>query len=189
MKRFFDLAVSLVAIVLLFPFLMITAILVFLSLGSPVIFSQKRPGLHGTDFTIHKFRSMSNATDENGELLPDEQRSTAVGRLIRKTSLDELPSLWNVINGNMSLVGPRPLKVEYLERYDDEQARRHDVRPGVTGRAAVNGRNNLSWQEKFAMDTWYVDNQCFLLDLKIIFLTVIEVLRREGVYYQGSEVE
>ncbi len=189
MKRLFDLAVSLVAFVLSLPLLLMTAILVFLSLGAPVIFTQKRPGLHGKVFSIYKFRSMSNATDKKGELLPNDQRLNVVGRFIRKTSLDELPSLWNVVKGDMSVVGPRPLKVEYLELYNDEQARRHDVRPGLTGWAQVNGRNNLSWQDRFAMDVWYVDNQSLFLDLKIILLTAIKVLRREGVDYQGDEVD
>jgi lipopolysaccharide/colanic/teichoic acid biosynthesis glycosyltransferase len=156
--------------------MLVLALLVRLEMGSPVIFHQIRPGLHGMPFVMHKFRTMLDSRDEEGNLLPDEQRLTKLGKLIRKLSLDEIPELWNVFNGDMSLVGPRPLLMEYLPLYTAEQARRHDVKPGITGWAIVHGRNMLEWNEKFMLDMWYVDNQNLWLDLKIIALTVWKVL-------------
>lgn len=151
------------------------------SIGSPVFFRQKRPGLHGRPFQMIKFRTMNNARDASGNLLPDEQRLTGLGRFLRKTSLDELPELWNILRGEMSLVGPRPLLMQYMNRYSPEQARRHDVKPGLTGWAQINGRNAISWEEKFRLDVWYVDNQSILLDLKILLLTIWKTVRREGI--------
>jgi len=155
-------------------------------MGSPVIFRQERPGLHGRPFRMIKFRTMRNATDAAGNPLPDAQRMTRVGTFLRSSSIDELPELWNVLRGEMSLVGPRPLLMEYLPLYSPEQARRHDVKPGITGWAQINGRNALSWDEKFALDVWYVDNRSFLLDLKILALTVKKVVVREGISQQGQ---
>lgn len=186
MKRLFDVSVSVVLLLLLAPIIAMVAVLVRMKLGSPILFRQERPGLHGATFIMLKFRSMSNAVDTAGHLLPDANRITHFGRLLRSTSLDELPGLWNVLRGEMSLVGPRPLLVEYLPLYSPDQARRHDVRPGVTGWAQVNGRNALSWDEKFALDLWYVDNQSFLLDLKILWMTVMKVLKRKGVSGEGE---
>lgn len=181
MKRLFDILISLLALLFLLPLMLITAGLIYLKLGSPVLFKQVRPGLHGKPFKMLKFRSMLDATDKDGNPLPDEQRLTRFGRILRSTSLDELPGLINVLKGDMSLVGPRPLLVEYLPLYSAEQARRHDVRPGITGLAQVNGRNALTWEEKFKLDVWYVDNRSFLLDLKILILTFITVFRRTGI--------
>ncbi|WP_409341838.1 sugar transferase [Paenibacillus sp. MBLB4367] len=176
MKRSFDVLVSLCAIALLFPIILLFALLVKLKLGSPVLFTQQRPGLHGKPFVIYKFRTMLNSVDDAGNLLPDGLRLTAFGKFLRKFSIDELPQLFNIFKGDISLVGPRPLLMEYLPIYTPSQARRHEVRPGLTGWAQVNGRNAISWEEKFAMDLWYVENRSFLLDLKIIWLTVKEVL-------------
>lgn len=150
-------------------------------LGSPILFKQQRPGLHGKPFYLYKFRTMTDERDENGELLPDHLRLTPFGQFLRKYSLDELPQLFNVLKGDISLVGPRPLLMEYLELYTPEQARRHEVKPGITGWAQVNGRNAISWEEKFKLDVWYVDNRTFWLDIKILFLTVIKVLKKEGI--------
>jgi sugar transferase EpsL len=186
-KRLLDLLGASVLLVILSPVMLGVALLVSLEMGSPVIFHQIRPGLHGRSFVMHKFRTMLDLRDEQGNLLPDEQRLTKYGRLIRKLSLDEIPELWNVLKGDMSLVGPRPLLREYLSCYTPEQARRHDVKPGITGWALVNGRNMLTWNEKFKLDVWYVENQNFWLDLKIIALTVWKVLRREGVSFPGYE--
>lgn len=155
-------------------------------MGRPVLFSQVRPGLNGKPFTMVKFRTMTDARDEHGQSLPDSERLTAFGRFLRASSLDELPELWNVFKGDMSLVGPRPLLMEYLELYSPEQARRHEARPGVTGWAQVNGRNALSWEEKFNLDVWYVDNHSFWLDLKILFMTVFKVLKRSDISQQGE---
>jgi sugar transferase EpsL len=185
-KRVLDLAVSMVVLVLLAPVLMVTAVLVRARLGSPVIFRQRRPGRDGRPFQMWKFRTMTDARDARGNLLPDEQRLTRFGQLLRSTSLDELPELWNVLRGEMSLVGPRPLLMEYLDRYTPEQARRHEVRPGITGWAQVNGRNSLSWEEKFEHDVWYVENQSLMLDLKILWKTLVSVVRREGINQQGQ---
>ena len=184
-KRLFDLVFSLVLAILLLPLLAPLAVLVYLNLGSPVLFRQQRPGLLGKPFTFYKFRTMNNRTDENGRLLPDEDRLTGFGSFLRGTSLDELPQLFNVIRGDMSLVGPRPLLMEYLDLYTDEQARRHEARPGVTGWAQVNGRNAITWEEKFRLDIWYVDNRSFLLDLRIILLTVVRIIRKEGINQAG----
>ena len=181
MKRSFDFICSLLGLILLLPILLAISILIRLNLGSPIIFTQQRPGLSGKPFNIYKFRSMTNEKDKSGNLLPNQLRMTRFGKLIRKLSLDELPQLFNVLKGEISLVGPRPLLMDYLELYSPEQARRHDVRPGITGWAQVNGRNAISWEEKFEHDVWYVDNQSFLLDLKILFLTVKKVFISEGV--------
>ncbi|WP_281271977.1 sugar transferase [Paenibacillus cellulosilyticus] len=185
-KRAFDLAVSVPAFVALLPVYGIVALLVRLKLGSPVLFRQKRPGRHGMPFMMHKFRTMTDATDASGQPLPDEVRLTAFGRLLRKLSLDELPQLLNVIRGEMSLVGPRPLLMEYLALYTEEQGRRHDVRPGITGWAQVNGRNELSWDEKFKLDVDYVDRQSFGLDLRILAMTAAKVWKREGIAQPGK---
>ncbi|MFC0216472.1 sugar transferase [Paenibacillus chartarius] len=181
MKRLFDLVVSIPALLLLSPVILVTAVLVRTKLGSPVLFKQQRPGLHGKPFYLYKFRSMTDARDREGALLPDHVRLTPFGKLLRKLSLDELPQLINVIRGDISLVGPRPLLMEYLPLYSEEQAKRHNVRPGITGWAQINGRNAISWEEKFKLDVWYVENRSFLLDLKILFLTFAKVLKSEGV--------
>lgn len=173
-------------LVLLSPVLLVVAILVRRKLGRPVLFTQVRPGLHGRPFHMVKFRTMRDGTDRNGHPLPDAERMTPFGAKLRATSLDELPELWNVLRGDMSLVGPRPLLMQYLPLYSPEQARRHDVRPGVTGWAQINGRNTLGWNEKFALDTWYVDHRSFLLDLRILWLTVRKVVRRDGISADGE---
>jgi len=184
-KRAFDLAAALVGLVVLSPVLLAVALAVRLGIGSPVLFRQVRPGLLGTPFTMVKFRTMRDAVDASGAVLPDELRLTRLGRFLRATSLDELPELWNVLRGEMSLVGPRPLLVEYLPLYTAEQARRHEVRPGVTGWAQVNGRNALSWEDKFRLDVWYVDHRTFALDLRILFMTLARVAAREGISQEG----
>lgn len=181
LKRLFDITVATTALVVLSPVYAITAYKVKKNLGSPVLFKQTRPGLHGEPFEMIKFRTMLDAYDKDGNLLPNEQRHTRFGNFLRSTSLDELPELWNVIKGDMSLVGPRPLLMEYLPLYNETQARRHNVRPGVSGWAQVNGRNAISWEKKFELDTWYVDNQSLLLDLKIILMTLKKVVVKEGV--------
>jgi sugar transferase EpsL len=186
MPRIVDWLILLLAAPLLLPLLAGTALLVRLVLGSPVLFTQKRGGYQGSTFQIFKFRTMSNARDEHGDFLPDERRIGRLGRFLRASSLDELPALLNVLRGEMRLVGPRPFMAEYLPLYTAEQARRHDVRPGLTGWAQVNGRNALSWEEKFRLDTWYVDNRGFWLDVKILFMTVARVLAREGVNAPGA---
>ncbi|WP_423192326.1 sugar transferase [Cupriavidus sp. H18C2] len=186
MKRFFDICVAFSALVVLAIPLCCLAVLVRVKLGSPVLFAQTRPGKDGKPFRMVKFRTMTDARGSDGKLLPDADRLTSFGRLLRSTSLDELPELWNVLKGDMSLVGPRPLLMEYLPLYSAEQARRHDVRPGVTGWAQVNGRNALSWEEKFALDVWYVDHRSFWLDIRILWLTVRKVLVREGVSAAGE---
>jgi len=180
-----DIAISTIALIILGPVMAVLAALVASRLGTPVFFAQDRPGLGGRIFRLYKFRTMTDARDEHGELLPDSERLTAFGRFMRSASLDELPELWNVLKGDMSLVGPRPLLVEYLERYTREQARRHEVRPGMTGLAQVSGRNAVSWEVRFALDVWYVDNHSFWLDVKILAMTVWTVLRREGVTSPG----
>ena len=180
-KRFLDFFLSGMALIILSPILLVTAILVCVKLGSPVIFCQERPGKDEKIFKLHKFRSMSDARDENGALLPDKERLGKFGRTLRATSLDELPELWDIFRGKMSIVGPRPLLVKYLPLYNDEQHRRHDVRPGLTGWAQVHGRNLASWEERFAYDVDYVDNISFALDVKIIFMTVRCVFAREGI--------
>jgi lipopolysaccharide/colanic/teichoic acid biosynthesis glycosyltransferase len=181
MKRLFDFIIAFSTLFILLPVIIIVAVFVRLKLGSPILFSQDRPGLHGKVFKMYKFRSMLNAFDDNGEPLSNELRMTKFGKLLRSTSLDELPGLFNVLKGDMSLVGPRPLLVEYLPLYSAEQARRHNVRPGITGWAQINGRNAISWEQKFKFDVWYVDNQSFWLEFKILLLTVKKVLIRSDI--------
>jgi lipopolysaccharide/colanic/teichoic acid biosynthesis glycosyltransferase len=185
-KRLFDILVGGLAAVLLLPIILIVAVLVRTRLGAPILFRQPRPGLHGRTFLMYKFRTMTDDRDANGNLLPDARRLTPLGRFLRSTSLDELPELLNVLRGEMSLVGPRPLLVEYLDRYTPRQARRHDVRPGVTGLAQINGRNDLRWEQKFELDLWYVEHHNLWLDLKIILKTLIKVFRREGISQGGQ---
>ena len=186
MKRLFDIFFSAIALIVLSPLLAITAIFVIIDLGFPIFFTQIRPGYRGNLFKIYKFRSMKDIVTKKAMQVPDIKRLTAFGLLIRSTSIDELPSLWNVLMGDMSLVGPRPLLVEYLSLYNKEQARRHNVKPGITGWAQVNGRNGLSWGERFELDVWYVDNHSFFLDLKILLMTVKKVLFREGIAESGQ---
>lgn len=186
MKRTFDLIVAIVAITTLCPLLLILALMTYLALGSPVFFSQLRPGKNGVPFRLLKFRTLRNVCDSAGRPLSDEQRMTSFGKFLRSTSLDELPELWNVAKGEMSLVGPRPLLMEYLPLYTTEQARRHKVRPGITGWAQINGRNSISWDEKFSLDVWYVENASFLLDLKILLKTIVRVFRRDGITAEGN---
>lgn len=184
--RFVDLFVSIIGLLLLSPVLLVLALLVAVQMGMPIFFRQQRPGLGGKPFYMIKFRTMRDAFDADGRPLPDAQRMTRLGSFLRSTSLDELPGLWNVLKGEMSLVGPRPLLMEYLPLYTQEQARRHEVRPGVTGWAQVNGRNAISWEEKFKLDVWYVDNQSFWLDIKILLLTIKKVFVRDGISAQGE---
>ena len=184
-KRIFDLILTVFGLILISPLLLVTAILVRIYLGEPVVFKQKRPGYRNRMFTLNKFRTMTDQRDEDGNLLPDAARLTRLGRFLRASSIDELPSLWNVLKGEMSWVGPRPLLVQYLERYSPEQIRRHDVLPGITGWAQINGRNTLTWTDKFRYDVWYVDHWSLWLDIKIMFLTVCKVLRREGISQEG----
>lgn len=180
-KRVFDFTLALIAIIVLSPLMFVTYILIRCKLGSPVIFHQKRPGYNEKIFELIKFRSMTNERDENGELLGDDIRLTSFGKKLRSTSLDELPELWNILKGDMSIVGPRPLLIQYLPLYDGRQKHRHDVRPGFTGYAQVNGRNSITWEEKFDMDVWYVQNISLLLDIKIIFQTMAVVLKKSGI--------
>lgn len=184
-KRLFDVIVSTLVLIVFSWLILILALLVRVNLGSPVFFRQKRPGLDGTIFEMVKFRTMRNATAPDGTPLPDDQRMTKFGNLLRKLSLDELPELWNVVKGDMSLVGPRPLLVQYLDRYSPRQMRRHETRPGVTGWAQVNGRNAVAWEDRFEMDVWYVENWSFTLDLKILWMTVLTVFKRSGVSAEG----
>ena len=186
MKRVFDFTTALLCLLPALPIILIVAILVRIYLGTPVLYSQQRPGLNAKPFNIYKFRTMLLTTDDNNKLLPDDKRMTALGGFLRKYSLDELPQLFNVLKGDLSLVGPRPLLMEYLPLYSPEQARRHLVRPGVTGWAQVNGRNAISWEDKFKLDVWYVDNQSFLLDVKILLLTVKKVFLSEGISAEGE---
>jgi lipopolysaccharide/colanic/teichoic acid biosynthesis glycosyltransferase len=185
-KRCFDLLLTVPALILLAPLLGLITILVRFKLGSPVFFRQPRPGLHDRPFTMLKFRTMTDARDAQGNLLPDAERLPPFGKFLRVTSLDELPELWNVVKGEMSLVGPRPLLMRYLERYSPQQRRRHEVKPGITGWAQVNGRNAITWEEKFALDVWYVDHQSFALDLKILWLTLWKVFRRADINQTGQ---
>jgi len=185
LKRVFDIVVSAVALTVLAPVMGLIALLVWRTMGRPVLFRHVRPGLHGKPFVMYKFRTMRDLRDAEGNLLPDEARLTPFGRWLRTTSLDELPELVNVLRGEMSLVGPRPLLMEYLDRYTPEQARRHEVKPGITGWAQIHGRNNLSWDERFKLDVWYVDNWSLWLDVKILWRTLWMVLRREGISAQG----
>jgi len=178
-KSLFDKALSLVLIILFLPIYIVVSLLILKNIGSPILFRQKRPGYQEKIFAIYKFRTMTNETDKNGNLLPDEQRLQSVGKFIRSTSLDELPQLFNVLKGEMSFVGPRPLLIEYLNFYNDKQKRRHDVKPGITGWAQVNGRNAISWEEKLDYDIWYVDNQSFWIDIKILWLTFLKVIARK----------
>lgn len=185
-KRLLDIIGASLGLVILSPVIALVALAIWLNMGTPVVFRQVRPGYKGRLFTIYKFRTMRNATGPDGRPLPDEQRLTTLGKIIRKTSMDELPQLVNVIKGEMSFVGPRPLLTAYLERYSPEQARRHDVPPGITGWAQVNGRNAISWEQKFEYDVWYVDNWSLLLDLRILALTLLKVVRPEGISQAGS---
>ena len=186
LKRWFDLLAIAIVLPFLLPVFILLWCLIRCYLGKPVLFFQVRPGLHGEPFRIVKFRTMTNCCDGDGCLLPDTQRLTRLGRFLRATSLDELPELINVMKGEMSIAGPRPLLVQYLDRYSPAQARRHEVKPGITGWAQVNGRNSISWEEKFRLDVWYVDNWSFGLDLKIILMTVLNVIRREGITAAGE---
>lgn len=186
MKRTFDLIVSITVLLLTLPLTGIIAIIVMLKMGRPVLFKQRRPGLYGQPFILYKFRTMTDEKDEHGQLLSDTERLTSFGIFMRSLSLDELPQLINVIKGDLSLVGPRPLLMDYLVLYNDKQKKRHTVKPGITGWAQVNGRNSLTWEEKFDMDVWYAENRTFLTDLKIIFMTVIKVIEREGITEEGE---
>ncbi len=184
-KRILDIVISVVGLIILSPLLLFVSLAVLILHGSPIIFKQTRPGLHGKPFTMYKFRTMKNLHGSDGSLLPDEDRLTRFGNWLRSTSLDELPELANVLIGDMSIVGPRPLLLEYMDRYTPEQARRHEMKPGITGWAQVNGRNNLSWEEKFRLDVWYVDNWSLALDFRILLMTVGKVLRREDISAEG----
>ncbi len=186
MKRALDILGAAIGLIVFSPILIVISLMIRREMGSPVLFRQSRPGRDGTPFGMIKFRTMRDAIDTDGRPLPDAERLTKLGRFLRSTSLDELPELWNVLKGDMSLVGPRPLLMEYLPLYSPEQARRHEVRPGVTGWAQVNGRNAISWDEKFSLDVWYVDNRSFWLDLKIIWLTIRKVVKREGISAVGE---
>lgn len=180
-KRLFDIVVALIALILFSPLYLFVAYKVKRNLGSPVLFKQIRPGLHGKPFEMIKFRTMKDGIDENGNILPDAERLTAFGKMLRATSLDELPELWNVLKGDMSLVGPRPLLMEYLPLYNERQAKRHEVKPGITGYAQVNGRNAISWEQKFELDVWYVEHQSLWLDLKIIAKTIQKVIAKDDI--------
>jgi len=186
LKRLLDIVIASIALVLLSPLYAFVAYKVKKNLGSPVLFRQVRPGLHGKPFEMIKFRTMKDALDEQGNPLPDSERLTPFGKMLRSSSLDEMPELWNVIKGDMSVVGPRPLLMEYLPLYNEKQAKRHNVRPGMTGHAQVNGRNAISWEEKFKLDTWYVENQSTLLDFKIMFKTVHKVLAKDDISADGE---
>jgi len=187
LKRILDVIVAGVGLIVVSPVMAVTALLIWRKMGSPVLFRQQRPGLHAKPFTLLKFRTMTFATNEKGTPLPDEQRLTPLGKFLRSTSLDEIPQLFNVLKGEMSLVGPRPLLMEYLSQYTPEQARRHEVKPGITGWAQVSGRNALSWEEKFGLDTWYVDNWSNGLDMRILWRTIVAVIKREGISGEGTE--
>tara|TARA_B100001115_G_C15831424_1_gene415005 strand:- start:980 stop:1612 length:633 start_codon:yes stop_codon:yes gene_type:complete len=188
LKKIVDFVLSLLGLLILLPIYLVIIFLIRINLGSPIFFKQERPGLNEKIFNIYKFRTMTNEFDQHGNLLPDENRLTKFGKFLRSTSLDELPSLWSVLKGDMSLVGPRPLLVEYLPFFSDSQARRHEVRPGITGWAQVNGRNAISWEEKFELDIWYVDNLSILLDIKILWLTLIRVLVRDGISPKDKDI-
>lgn len=185
-KRLIDIICSLVGLIVFSPILVIVALLVRINLGSPIFFTQNRLGKNGKEFKMIKFRTMKDAVDKFGEVLPDEQRLTKFGKILRSTSLDELPELINVLKGDMTLVGPRPLLVEYKELYSERQFRRHETSPGITGWAQVNGRNSISWNERFELDVWYVDNLSFFLDIKILFMTVLKVIKRDGINEEGQ---
>jgi len=197
-KRLFDLVLSCIGLIIISPIFLVVAILQFMIIGKPILFIQERPGYHGNIFKLYKFRTMINKKNEDGGLLPDSERITAFGRFLRTTSIDELPELLNVIRGEISLVGPRPLLIEYMDLYTAEQNKRHDVVPGITGWAQINGRNILSWEDKFKLDVWYVNNWSLWLDIKILFLTVWKVIKREGIsqpgqatteYFKGTDKE
>lgn len=185
MKRIFDFFFAGIMLILVLPIMVIVATLVRYKLGSPVLFKQTRAGYKGRPFTIYKFRTMKNLIDDNGKLLPDEERITPFGQMLRRYSLDELPQLFNVLKGDVSLVGPRPLLMEYLPLYNEQQRRRHDVKPGITGWAQINGRNGINWEEKFDLDIWYIDHYSFLLDIKIILLTVLKLFDSKGICEEG----
>lgn len=185
MKRLLDIIISFCALIILSPLLLYLAYKIKIKIGYPVLFKQQRPGLNGKPFNMIKFRTMRDANDKDGNPLPDEERMTAFGSKLRNMSLDELPELWNVLRGDMSLVGPRPLLMQYLSLYNSKQMRRHEVRPGITGWAQVNGRNSISWQEKFDLDVWYINNHSLLLDLKILFLTIKKAYKRDGISAEG----
>jgi lipopolysaccharide/colanic/teichoic acid biosynthesis glycosyltransferase len=185
-KRTFDFMFAAISIVVLAPLMGVVALLIYLKLGAPAFYRQERPGLHGKPFELVKFRSMLNAFDAEAKLLPNDQRMTPFGQLLRSLSLDELPELWNILKGDMSLVGPRPLLMDYLPLYNERQSKRHEVRPGLTGWSQINGRNSISWEEKFEFDIWYIENASFGLDIKIILMTLLKVLRREGISHEGN---
>jgi lipopolysaccharide/colanic/teichoic acid biosynthesis glycosyltransferase len=185
MKNFLDRTIAAIALIIFSPIFVVVAIAIYFRLGRPIIFSQPRPGKDTRIFKFYKFRTMTDDKDSDGNLLPDEKRLTPFGQFLRQTSLDEIPQIWNVLKGDMSFVGPRPLLIRYLERYTPEQARRHEIKPGITGLAQIKGRNAISWEEKFKLDVWYVDNWSLWLDLKIIFLTVFKVLQQEGITQEG----
>jgi lipopolysaccharide/colanic/teichoic acid biosynthesis glycosyltransferase len=185
LKRLFDLVIAISALLVVGPVIAVVALFIRKSMGPPVFFRQVRPGLHCKPFTLVKFRTMTNDCDDEGRLLPDERRLTRLGRFLRRTSIDELPQLWNVLKGDLSLVGPRPLLMEYVCRYSPEQMRRHDAKPGITGWAQVNGRNAITWEEKFTLDVWYVDNWSLWLDIKILFMTLVKVFKGEGISHEG----
>jgi lipopolysaccharide/colanic/teichoic acid biosynthesis glycosyltransferase len=185
-KQTLDMIFATLELVFLCPLLLLLALLIHVILGAPVLFRQYRPGLHGKPFTAYKFRTMTDARDAQGNLLSDKERLTSLGKFLRRTSLDELPALFNVLKGDMSLVGPRPLLMQYLDRYTPQQAKRHEVKPGITGWAQVNGRNAITWEEKFKYDVWYVDNLSLWLDIKIIFMTILKVIKGEGINQPGQ---
>ena len=189
LKRIFDLIAAIVILIVLWPVVLVAAILVRLKLGTPILFCQQRGGFGGQPFVLTKLRTMRDAVDAQGRILSDGERLTKFGKILRSSSIDELPALWNVIKGDMSLVGPRPLLMEYLPLYNERQSHRHDVKPGVTGWAQVNGRNAVSWEDKFEMDVWYVENQNFWLDIKILFLTVYKVVKRDGISAPGQATQ
>lgn len=189
LKRIFDLFLALLGIIILSPFILLIYLLIFIKLGLPILFKQERPGKNGHPFFLYKFRTMTNEKDEKGNLLPNEKRLTPFGKKLRSTSLDELPSLINVLKGEMSLVGPRPLRMKYLDYFTPEQMKRHEVLPGITGYAQVNGRSNNTWDEKFALDIWYVEHQSFWLDIKILFKTVYNVIRKKDITPAGQQFE
>ena len=187
MKRFFDLILSIGLFFLVLPIMLLMCIVIFIKLGHPIFFTQLRPGVNEKIFKLFKFRTMKNLYNENGELLHDSLRLESFGSFLRSTSLDELPGLWNVIKGDMSLVGPRPLLIEYLSLYNDQQSRRHEIKPGITGWAQINGRNYISWEKKFELDVWYIDNRSFWLDIKILLLTVKNVIKRADISFKNSD--
>ena len=186
LKRLFDITLSIILIIVFSPFYIVVSLLILVKMGRPILFRQQRPGFNENIFGIYKFRTMTNEKDKNGELLADEQRLLGLGKTIRSLSLDELPQIFNVLKGEMSFVGPRPLLIEYLDRYNDTQKRRHDVKPGITGWAQVNGRNAISWEQKFEYDVWYVDNQSFWLDMKILWMTFLKVVKRSNISSDSS---